>query len=278
MMQFLVHRVLAAFTAVALGVAAFLTLGAAAASASSSGYGSGMGSGMKTAAPAKAQSVSVARNDALGRILADGKGRTLYLFEKDMGTTTACTGQCVSYWPAFMASGKAPAVKGAKSSKIGSANGQVTYAGHLLYYFVGDEKPGDVNGLKVGGWDAVAPNGKPVTVPNTVAVAQNPTLGSILVDNAGRTLYLFAKDQGTTTACTGQCVSYWPAFMASGQLRAGSGLDPTQLSSANGQVTYAGHLLYYYVGDKNPGDATGISVAAWFAVAPDGKAVGSATS
>jgi len=270
-MKHLHRRLLSAFAVLALGAAAFLTIGAASATASSSGYGSGM----KDAAATKAQTLSVGTNDALGRLLVDGKGRTLYLFEKDMGTTTACTGQCVSYWPAFTASASTRAVRGAKSAKLGSAHGQVTYAGHLLYYFIGDKNPGDVNGLKVGGWDAVAPNGRPVTVPNTVAVAQNPTLGNILVDASGRTLYLFAKDQGTTTACTGQCVSYWPALMAPGQLRAGSGLDPTLLSTANGQVTYAGHLLYYYVGDKNPGDATGTSVAAWFAVAPDGSPVGS---
>ena len=276
MKHLLGRRMRSALAVVALGATAFFALGAATAAASST---SGYGSGMNTAAPSsKAQTVSVGQNNTLGRLLVDGKGRTLYLFENDMGTTTACTGQCVSYWPAFMASSKARVGAGAKSGKVGTAHGQVTYAGHLLYYFVGDKNPGDVNGLKVGGWDAVAPNGRPVTVPNTVAVAQNDKLGSILVDGNGRSLYLFTKDQGTTTACTGQCVSYWPALMASGQLRAGSGLDPTQLASANGQVTYAGHLLYYYVGDKNPDDATGTSVASWFAVAPDGSAVGSTAS
>jgi predicted lipoprotein with Yx(FWY)xxD motif len=211
-------------------------------------------------AKAPHKTVKVARYATLSSVLVDGKGRTLYLFEKDMGTTTACTGQCVSYWPAFIAPGKTRVATGAKAN--------------LLCYFVGDKEPGDVNGIKVGGWDAVSPQGRPVSVPNTVAAARNGKLGNVLADANGRTLYLFAKDQGTTTACTGQCVSYWPALMASGPLRAGQGLDPTQLSSSNGQVTYGGHLLSYYVGDKNPGDATGTSVASWFAVSPDYQQVG----
>jgi predicted lipoprotein with Yx(FWY)xxD motif len=265
---------LAALAVLALGALAFVSLDGSAATASRSGYGYGMAS---TRTAAHHQTVKVARTATLGPVLTDGKGRTLYLFEKDMGTTTACTGQCVSYWPAFKASGKTRVGTGAKA-KVSAAHGQVTYAGHLLYYFVGDKKPGDVNGIKVGGWDAVSPQGQPVSVPNTVAAAQNATLGNILVDGNGRTLYLFAKDQGTTTACTGQCVSYWPALMTAGPLRAGSGLDPTQLSSANGQVTFAGHLLYYYVGDKNPGEATGTSVPSWFAVSPDGVQVGAGSA
>ena len=101
----------------------------------------------------------------------------------------------------------------------------------------------------------------------------NATLGSIVVDANGRTLYQFDKDQGTTSACTGACANVWPALMATGTPTAGTGLDASKIGSANGQVTYAGHLLYFYSGDAKPGDTIGASIPSWAAVSPTGEAI-----
>ncbi len=107
----------------------------------------------------------------------------------------------------------------------------------------------------------------------TVKATTNPALGDILVDTTGRTLYQFAQDQGTTSACTGACANVWPALEAQGAPTAGAGLDAAKIGSANGQVTYAGHLLYYYSGDAKPGDTIGASIPSWAAVSPTGAAI-----
>jgi predicted lipoprotein with Yx(FWY)xxD motif len=95
----------------------------------------------------------------------------------------------------------------------------------------------------------------------TVDTANTGALGTILVDTNGRTLYLFAKDSGTTSACLGTCVRYWPPLRAA-KPTAASGLDASLLgtstrSDGSPQVTYNGHPLYLYSGDQAAGDTNG---------------------
>lgn len=111
----------------------------------------------------------------------------------------------------------------------------------------------------------------------TVIVATDPTLGDHLVDAEGRTLYLFAKDEGTTTACTGGCADNWPPIVADGAPTGGEGVDAGLLGTADGieanQVTYNGHLLYYFAGDQAAGDTNGVGLPDWYAVDPAGDAI-----
>jgi predicted lipoprotein with Yx(FWY)xxD motif len=120
------------------------------------------------------------------------------------------------------------------------------------------------------------------SAPATVAVATNSKLGPILVDGAGRTLYLFVADTAGTSTCYQSCAQYWPPLLTSGAPQAGAGanaslLSTTKRTDGTTEVTYGGHPLYYVVTDHNPGDATGQAVnnfgALWFAVGPDGKQV-----
>jgi D-xylose transport system substrate-binding protein len=107
------------------------------------------GIGTTSAQPA---AVKVA-NSSLGKILVDAQGHTLYLFTKDSGTTSECTGMCATAWPPLMDAG----------------GQQVTRNGHPLYRFVKDTKPGDVNGEGLtafgGSWFAVSPAGNRVSPP-----------------------------------------------------------------------------------------------------------------
>ncbi len=118
---------------------------------------------------------------------------------------------------------------------------------------------------------------KAATTKATVSVASGGA-GEHLVGPNQHTLYLFEKDQGTTTACTGGCVSIWPPLVAAGTPTGGAGVDAASLATADGikpnQVTYHGHLLYYFSGDSQPGDMNGTSIPSWFAVAPDGSPLG----
>jgi predicted lipoprotein with Yx(FWY)xxD motif len=95
-----------------------------------------------------------------GLVLVAPNGRSLYLFDKDHGTTSACTGACTHIWPAFAPSGTATVAPGLQQAKVTKAsNGQVAYNGHLLYYFSGDRAPGDTNGVTLPGWHVVSPLG-----------------------------------------------------------------------------------------------------------------------
>jgi predicted lipoprotein with Yx(FWY)xxD motif len=84
-----------------------------------------------------------------GKILADGRGRALYLFTADRGKASSCSGDCATAWPPYIVKRKPRAGKGTKGKKIGTTRRedgrlQATYAGHPLYYYEGDRKPGQV--------------------------------------------------------------------------------------------------------------------------------------
>ena len=71
-------------------------------------------------------------------------------------------GACLGTWPAAKATGTPTAAPGLDASKLEVVNGQLAYAGHLLYYYAGDTKPGDTNGASIPSWDAVSPAGAPI--------------------------------------------------------------------------------------------------------------------
>lgn len=82
--------------------------------------------------------------------------------------------------------------------------------------------------------------------------------GMALVDEDGKTLYLFEADKNGTSTCTGPCAAAWPPVTTSGAPQAGSGVDKSLLGTVKRddgteQVTYNGHPLYYFVGDTGPG-------------------------
>jgi len=95
------------------------------------------------AAPSGAATIGLAKVGKLGNVLVDGKGVTVYLFEKDKHGKSACSGSCAKVWAPVLTSGKPKAVKGARSSLLGTTrrgNGklQVTYHKHPLYTYAGD--------------------------------------------------------------------------------------------------------------------------------------------
>jgi predicted lipoprotein with Yx(FWY)xxD motif len=107
-------------------------------------------------------------------------------------------------------------------------------------------------------------------------------LGTVLVNSEGLTVYEFAKDQGTTSSCYGECEVGWPPVIAEGQPIAGEGVTASQLGTTKRkdgtlQVTYAGHPLYTFIEDKAPGEANGNGSEAfggeWWALDGSGSAV-----
>jgi predicted lipoprotein with Yx(FWY)xxD motif len=144
----------------------------AAAGCGSSSKGGSATVGTPTTATGHAAVIGAADAGSLGTILVDSQGRTLYLFKKDSGTHSACTGACAAAWPPLRASGKPTVGGGASAAKVGTtprSDGmpQVTYGGHPLYLFQGDKSPGDTNGQGVnafgGGWFALSATGSQVS-------------------------------------------------------------------------------------------------------------------
>jgi predicted lipoprotein with Yx(FWY)xxD motif len=120
----------------------------------------------------------------------------------------------------------------------------------------------------------------PKTATGTVSTRQT-SLGRVLVDANGRTLYLFEKDKGATSSCNGACASIWPPLTA-GKADAGTGVTAADLGTAKRsdgktEITYAGHPLYTYAGDQKPGDVAGQGLdqfgAEWYVLAPDGHKI-----
>jgi predicted lipoprotein with Yx(FWY)xxD motif len=113
----------------------------------------------------------------------------------------------------------------------------------------------------------------------TVAVADNPELGAILVNADGFTLYDFHKDKGGKSACYGACAGTWPPLITDGSPQAIKGAMPAKLGTTKRtdgtvQVTYAGLPLYTYAADTKPGEAKGQDIdsfgAEWYALQPSG--------
>jgi predicted lipoprotein with Yx(FWY)xxD motif len=121
----------------------------------------------------------------------------------------------------------------------------------------------------------------------TIGEANAGGLGKILVDSNGRTVYLFEKDTGSKSTCSGACAVQWPPVTTKGKPTVGSGLTSLKVGTtarADGteQVTYDGHPLYLFKGDSGPGDASGQGVnafgALWYVLSPAGNEVTASAS
>jgi predicted lipoprotein with Yx(FWY)xxD motif len=110
-----------------------------------------------------------------------------------------------------------------------------------------------------------------------VALADS-SLGKILVDSKGMTLYMFEPDNKGPSTCTGGCAGAWPALP--GPVTAGAGVDASKLGTAKRsddnteQATYGGWPLYTYAKDTKPGDVTGQdSGGVWYVIGADGNPI-----
>jgi predicted lipoprotein with Yx(FWY)xxD motif len=116
----------------------------------------------------------------------------------------------------------------------------------------------------------------------TMVSTAKTSLGRILVDSRGRTLYLFQKDRSGKSACSGQCAAFWPPLITTGKPRVASGAKASLVGTARRadgrlQVTYNHHPLYRFAKDTRKGQTKGEELTAfgaeWFAVSPAGAKV-----
>jgi predicted lipoprotein with Yx(FWY)xxD motif len=135
-----------------------------------------------------------------------------------------------------------------------------------------------------GGTASAAPS----TANGSAPLASSSTdLGTILVDGQGRTVYEFANDHGNTSTCDGVCAQEWPPVMAPDALPSSipgvSGeLSTTTRGDGGEQLTIAGHPLYTFSGDGQPGQTNGQGITlnggVWNVVAPAGSPVQAGSS
>lgn len=226
----------------------------------------------------------------------DAHGRTLYAFKNDFTNINRYTRPDFSNdatWPIFHTDiTSLPSTLNVADFGQIDVHGrpQLTYKGHPLYYYGEDASRGETKGVSVptpGVWPIV--NTQTTLAPDqpTVMLATHATLGSILTDNQGRTLYFFANDTKGVSVCSGGCLTRWPIFNVSEiKLPVNTALVESDFAfigeGATRQVTYKGRPLYYFApapantieapgqtgGDNfNPG--TGTSVAVWYVAKPD---------
>ena len=120
------------------------------------------------------------------------------------------------------------------------------------------------------------------STPRDTVTVRRSAYGRVIFDGRGRALYLFTRERSTTPRCYGDCAKAWPPFLTKGSPRAGRGargslLGTTRRSDGTTQVTYRGHPLYYYVGDRRAGQILCQNVVEfggrWLVVSPSGRAV-----
>ena len=153
-------------------VSAAVALVVAGCGGASHGSGAGKADGAPSASGAAA--LRVITDPRLGKIIVDAKGRTLYDFVIDKGTTSVCYGACASLWPPYTTTGRPVAETGVMAKLLGTTkrrdgSSEVTYAGHPLYYYAPDRARGQITGQALNQfgapWYALAPSGTEIHIP-----------------------------------------------------------------------------------------------------------------
>ncbi|MEO1652900.1 MAG: hypothetical protein AAFU64_05105 [Bacteroidota bacterium] len=208
-------------------------------------------------------SIQLREDNQLGLILCDSLGRTLYAFSPDVAGNSTCEGGCLDAWPIFyrenISFASSSNLLASDFGEIIHPNGQKqsTYKGWPLYYYApnGDgqvEAPGQTLGQGLGGvWYVAKPD-------YTLFLASKDVNGvntTYLVDDRGRTLYLFNNDSEGVSNCAGTCAEIWPPFQTE-NIVLPSPFTPSAYQSiirADGQaqLTLQGQPLYYYDADQD---------------------------
>ncbi len=129
---------------------------------------------------------------------------------------------------------------------------------------------------------STTPSSAPASSAHAVVLTtKHAKMGTVLAAGPKRlTVYLFEADKGANSSCTGACAAAWPPVLgqpkAAGQANS-SDLGTIKRADGTTQVTYKGHPLYFFVKDKDDGDAYGQGVTAfgagWYVLAPSGNKI-----
>ena len=154
-----------------LGVAGVAVLGLAGLTACGSDDSSSSSSSSAPASQPAAAGAKLATADVsgLGKVVVDGNGRTVYVFDKDTSGKSNCEGDCLAKWPVVAAGDGTPQLTGIDASLISTVtrsdgSKQLAIDGLPLYLFASDSAAGEAKGQAVGGvWWVVGADGKKIT-------------------------------------------------------------------------------------------------------------------
>jgi predicted lipoprotein with Yx(FWY)xxD motif len=232
----------------------------------------------------KGTKISTRVTTKYGRVVANSKGRVMYIFAPD-GTkkTSHCTGACAAAWPKVTSKFKPVAGTDISTKHLSrNAKHQVTYYGHPLYYFSASTKPGNTSGENVNHFFVLSDKGKVIkpkkkstgptgptgpagpTVAATVSTGDVGASIEVITNGAdGHTLYaLTAPNETMNFWCVGGCLQTWiplltkGAPMVTGDAESGLVTDKPGASGFD-QVFYNGFPVYEYIGDSAAGQDTG---------------------
>jgi predicted lipoprotein with Yx(FWY)xxD motif len=243
--------------------------------------------GPQTTEAPEQPTVMVKNDAALGNILTDNQGRTLYFFARETKGTSACTGGCLNRWPIFnvdeLILPQGSVLTEADFGTIGDgASKQVTYKGRPLYYYAPNndaviEAAGEVGGDNFGTvWYVAKPDYSLMVASAqlvgldgknyTSAYVEGTANTRYFTDAAGRTLYIFTNDKKDTnnfTAADFGNDAAWPIFHVDIE-HLPTGMNATDFGvitvHGRSQLTYKGWPVYYFGQDAAPGDNKGVSV------------------
>jgi len=232
--------------------------------------------------PQRPAKVGLAENATLGNILTDGAGRSLYIFDRDTVGVSNCSGGCLDAWPPLLTEYPPAPLEGVEAT-LGTVTRddgtlQVTVNGMPAYYWQNDANAGDTLGHGRGSvWWVFNADGSPQR-PAKVGLAENATLGNILTDGAGLTLYLFDNDEVGVSNCSGGCLANWPPFLTVYDPVGLEGVEATvgTITRDDGtlQVTVNGMPAYYWVSDAVSGDTDGQAKGGvWWVMDSSGAAI-----
>jgi len=123
------------------------------------------------------------------------------------------------------------------------------------------------------------PTTPPVVLGAPTVDSALTSLGDVVVDVDGLTLYILTSDTASQSTCGGGCASTWPPLLAHGEVVPGASLASSLIGTivrddGTTQVSYGGHPLYHYSGDHAPGDVKGQGRGGvWFALDPAGEII-----
>jgi predicted lipoprotein with Yx(FWY)xxD motif len=213
-------------------------------------------------------------------VFGNAEGKTLYTYARDrvgsggLQAVSACMGDCARMWQPALAAHDAGVATDWSVLRRADGSRQWCYRGAPLYSFAGDEAPGDIRGQgsESGAWRAAVflPE-VGVVLPDSISVRHVPDAGgTALVSTEGLTLYAFEENPAHPLPGCGvgsDCARSWRPLEA-GTIANPAG-DFTVIARQDGitQWAYRGHPLYFFDGDRKPGEVRGAGVDNRFRVA-----------
>jgi len=243
------------------------------------------------------QVLRIAQVEGFSPVVVNGKGRTIYRFDRDSNQppTTTCLEDCVKTWQPVLAPNGVEVDAGIEEDLVGSVtrpdgNEQLTLNGWPMYYFHEDLSLGQTAGHGVGNaWYAMSPLGSRAEKtsepapgsgkPQVLEIAEVEGLSpAIVVNGKGRTIYRFSKDDNSPprSTCDGECLEIWQPVLAPNGVQVGDGIDEDRVgtltrSDGSKQLTLKGWPLYYFHKDLKLGEIAGHGASKqWFAITAGG--------